>query len=189
LPLGRLEQLPVPRLRVVGVALDPGIAEVMRLVDDDDVRARADTFEVLCNLPAPQQVGVVEDFELAVLAEQVGQALSKGALPDRFASGLRYEERHLQSVMDDQPLDEHQPDIGLAEAHAVTKESAAVAVCALQQRVVALPLVGREDLVHGRVVSLPFRCGQFMALEVLVQRFGVHLEGRVIDDMPLDRPQ
>jgi hypothetical protein len=109
LPSASLVQLPVPRLRVVGVALDPGIAEVMCLVDDDHVRARTDTFEVLRNLPATQQVGVVEDFELAVLAEKVGQALSKCALPDGFASGLGYEERHLQAVMDDQALDEHQP--------------------------------------------------------------------------------
>lgn len=91
--------------------------------------------------------------------------------------------------MDDQALDEHQADIGLAEAHAVTEEGTAVAVCPLQQRVVALPLIGCKDLVNGRMVSLPFRGRQFMALEEFVQRFSVDVKGRVIVDMSLDHLQ
>ena len=129
---------------------------------------------------------MVEDLELAVLAEQVRQALPQGALPHRFAPGLGHKERHLQAVMHDQAFDQHQADIGLAEADTIAKKGTSIAIGPLQQGVVALALIRREDLVDRGVIALPLGGGQFVALEELKQGLRVDIEGCVVLNVALD---
>ncbi len=80
-----LIELPVAGLRVVLVALGAGVPEVVRLVDDDDIGALAHAVDVLRDHAAAHQVGVVEDFELTVFAEQMRQAQAQRAFPHRLA--------------------------------------------------------------------------------------------------------
>ena len=127
---------------------------------------------------------MVEDGQAAEVAGDRCAAGScfRCAFPDRLAGGLGDEQRHALAVVHDQPLDEHQADEGLAQAHAVAQERAAVLAGDLHQGVVALLLVLVEDgyIASRRVRAccLPLVGGQLVAAEELVQGLGVDLEGR-----------
>ena len=93
--------------------------------------------------------------------------------------------------MHDQPLDDHQADERLAQAHAVAQERAAELPGDLHQGVVALLLVVIQDGVHAgaavfRACRFPLVGRQAVAAAELVQRADVDLEGRVLAGVALD---
>ena len=50
---------------------------------------------------------MIEDFQAAESAEQLGEILFKIGFPYRFATGLGYQEKNLLSVVRDQAFDQH----------------------------------------------------------------------------------
>ena len=92
--------------------------------------------------PFAAEVGVAEDGEVAEVGAaadtaDVGQPVAQMRLPDRLLRRLRREEHDALALVEDEPLDEHQADEGLAETDAVAEERAAVLAGDLHQRPVA----------------------------------------------------
>ena len=107
-----------------------GVAEVVGLVDDDGVRRLGDPAEPLREVAAAAEVRVAEHGEVAEVdrpadAADVAQVLTKVRLPDGLLGPLGREEHDPLALVQDESLDQHQPDEGLAEADAVAEEGPA----------------------------------------------------------------
>ena len=162
------------------------------LVDDHRVGELGDAPEALGEVALAAEVGVAEDGEVAEVgaaadAADVRQPLAEVRLPDRLLRCLRREEHDALALVQDEPLDQHQPDEGLAEADAVAEERAAVLAGDLHQRPVGLLLVAVEQREHLRARLVPLARRQLVAAEELLQRLRVDLERRVESRVPLDR--
>ena len=182
----QVEELVVARRldSFVSVAPAPRVAEVMGLVDDHDVGELGDPAEALREVALAAEVGVAEDGEVAEVgaaadAADVRQPLAQVRLPDAFLRRLRSEQHDALALVQDQPLDQHQPDEGLAETDAVAEEGAAVLAGDLHQRPVGLLLVAVEPGEHLRAGLVPLGRGQLVAAEELLQRLRVDVERRV----------
>ena len=75
------EHLPVPRADLAFLALEPRVAEVVGLVDDHHIGHLLDPIEPVREIIAPQQVGVIEDGQVAEVPGQVAEVASEVALP------------------------------------------------------------------------------------------------------------
>ena len=153
-----------------------------------------DTLEIILEFLQPE-IGVVEDNQAAEHARAGASHMSepgaKLAFPDIHAGRLGDEQRHALAVVDHQPLDDHQADEGLAQAHAVAQERAAELLGNIHQGMVALFLVMIQDGVDvGAALlaacRLPLVGGQAVASAKLVEGPDVNLEGAVIAGVPLD---
>ena len=107
-------------------------------------------------------------------------------LPDRLLRRLRREEHDPLALVQDQPLDEHQPDEGLAQTNAVAEERAAVLAGDLHQRPVGLLLIAIELREHCGAGLVPLASGDLVSTEELVERLRVNLERRVLANVALD---
>ena len=133
--------------------------------------------------PLRLEVGVAEDGEVAEVgaaadAADVRQPLAQMRLPDALLGGLGREQDDALALVQDQALDQHQADEGLAEADAVAEERAAVLAGDLHQRPVGLLLVAVELREHLRASLVPLRRRQLVATEELLQRLRVDVERR-----------
>ena len=169
----------------------PGIAEVVGLVDDHDVGELGDPPEPLREVALAAEVGVAEDGEVAEVgaaadAADVRQPLAQVRLPDALLRRLRSEQHDALALVQDEALDQHQPDEGLAETDAVAEECAAVLARDLHQRPVGLLLVAVELREHLRAGLVPLGRGQLVAAEELLQRLRVDVERRVEARVALD---
>src|SRR5207253_2632786 len=119
-----------------------GIAEVVRLVDEDHVRHVARALESGALLVA-LEVRMVENDKVAVNpVRQVFQsARLQRPLPYRLPSDFRHKQSHALSLLFDQVLDQHETNEGLAQAHSVAQQGATVAVRDLEQLAEAVPLI------------------------------------------------
>ena len=79
------------------------------------------------------------------------EPLAQVRLPHRLLRGLRREQHDTLALVQDEPLDQHQPDERLAETDAVAEERAAVLAGDLHQRPVRLLLVAVELGEHLRL--------------------------------------
>ena len=159
-----------------GVALAAGIAEVVRLVDDDDVGEFRNAPEALGEVPLAPEVGVAEHGEVAEIgatadAADVREPPTQVRLPHPVLGRLGGEQHDALPLVKDEPLDQHQADEGLAETDAVTEERAAVLPGDLHERPVRLLLVAVEVTEHERPPLVPLRGGQLVAPEELLQAF------------------
>ena len=152
------------------------IAEVVRLVDDDDVGQLGDPPEALREVALAAEVGVAEDGEVAEVgaaadAADVRQPFAQVRLPDALLGRLRGEQDDALALVQDEALDQHQADEGLAEADAVAEERAAVLARDLHQRPVGFLLVAVELREHLRPGLVPLGRGQLVAAEELLKAF------------------
>ena len=119
------------------------------------------------------------------------KSLAKLPFPNIHPGRLGDEQGHALAVVDHQPLDGHQADEGLAQAHAVAQERAAELLGDIHQGMVALLLVMVQDGVHVgaavlRACRLPLVGRQAVAAAELVEGAEVNLKGAVITGVPLD---
>ena len=126
----QLEQAVVARRfdSLVGVALTARIAEVVRLVDNDDVGEFRNAPETLREVPLASEVGVAEDGQVAEVratadAADMRKPSTQVGLPHALLGSLRREQNNTLALVKDEPLDQHQTDEGLAKTHAVTEET------------------------------------------------------------------
>ena len=168
----------------VSVPPAPRVAEVMRLVDDHDVGELGDPAEALREVALAAEVRVAEDREVAEVgapadAADVRQPLAQVRLPDGLLRRLGREQHDPLALVQDEPLDQHQADEGLAEADAVAEERAAVLAGDLHQRPVGLLLVAVDPGKHLRAGLVPLARRQLVPAEELLQRLRVDVERRV----------
>lgn len=95
-------------LHQLAVAVGRLIAEVVRLVDDDDLRLFGDLLHQVL-VPLQQQVGVVDDLERREALENVRHVLADRRLPDGLARRRRDDQHRLAALVLHEPLDQHQP--------------------------------------------------------------------------------
>src|SRR4051794_3858636 len=100
---------PRPGVRIVRIRLGPTVPEVVRLVDDDDIRETRDVLEPLREGPTPRQIGVIEDSEVREVrggaeAADVAQVVAKLLIPDRLAHRARSEEHDALTLSQRQAL-------------------------------------------------------------------------------------
>ena len=97
-------------------------------VDDDHIGQLLNTLEIILEFAEPE-IGMVEDHQAAEHARAGAPHMAESGLkfsyPDVDSGRLGDEQRHPLAVVDHQPLDDHQADERLAQAHAVAEESAA----------------------------------------------------------------
>ena len=132
------KHLPVTRGPSPPFALDAGVAEVVCLVNDDDIGHLFDTFQIR-GLPVAVQVCVVEDDEVREDAVQVRQIAVERLLPDGLTGRFRHEECDALALFFNQPLDQHHADESFTQADAVA-----------QKRPSLLPS-GPENILSARV--------------------------------------
>ncbi len=182
----KVEQFPVAGRTAAVFARVAGIAEMVCLVDDDDIGQFLDALEVVLECFLEPKIGMVEDDQAAeharAGASDMRQVVAKLPFPNIHPGRLGDEQRHALAVVHHQPLDDHQADERLAQAHAVAQERAAELPGDLHQGVVALLLVMVQNGVHAgaavlRACRLPLVGGQAVAAAELVQRTDVDLEG------------
>ena len=179
----QLEQAVVARRfgSLVGVALPARIAEVVRLVDDDDVGEFRDAAETLREVPLASEVGVAEDGQVAEVratadAADVRKPSTQMGLPHALLGSLRCEQHDTLALVKDEPFDQHQTDEGLAKTHAVTEERPAVLPGDLHERPVRLLLIAIEVREHARARLVPLGRGQLVPPEELLQGLRVDVE-------------
>src|SRR6266550_2830354 len=85
------------------------------------------------------KVSVAKDCQIAEVngpahAADVRQVSAEMWLPDSFLGTLWSEEHHALAIVQDEPLDQHQPDERLTQAYAVAEKSASVLASDVQQR-------------------------------------------------------
>ena len=108
-------------------------------------------------------------------------------LPYPLFGGLRCEQRDTLALVKDEPLDQHQADEGLAQAHPVTEECTAVLPGDLHERPVRLLLIAVEVREHARPCLVPLCRGQLVPPEELLQGLRVDVEWRIQVRMAGDR--
>ena len=91
------------------------------------------------------------------------------------------------ALVQDQALDQHETDEGLAETDPIAQEGAAVLPGDLHERPVRLLLVAIEARKHARVGFIPLGRRQFVATEELLQRLRVDVKRRIVMRMARDR--
>ena len=190
----QLEQAVVPRRLgfLGGVALAAGIAEVVRLVDDDDVGELRNAPESLREVPLASEIGMAEYGQVAEVgatadAADVREPPTQVRLPHPLLGRLGGEQHDALPLVKDEPLDQHQADEGLAETDAVTEERAAVLPGDLHERPVRLLLIAVEVTEHERPSLVPLRGRQLVPPEELLQGLRVDVERRVQVRMARDR--
>ena len=157
---------------------------MVRFVDHHDVCKLGDAPESLREVTRAAKVRVAEDREVAEVrvptdAADVRQPLAQVRFPHALLRRLGREEHHALPFVQHQPLDQHQADEGLAEAHAVAQERAAMLAGNLHERPVGLLLIAVDPGKHLRAGFIPLGRRQLVAAEVLLQRLGVHIERRI----------
>ena len=168
-----------------GVTAAARIAEVVRLVDDNDVGEFRNALETLREVPFSSEVSVAEDGKVAEVratadAADVRKPLTQVGLPYPLLGRLRCEQRDTLALVKDEPLDQHQTDERLAETHAVTEKRAPVLTGDLHERPIRLLLIAIEMREHARPCLVPLGRGQLMPSEELLQRLRVDIEWRIL---------
>ena len=141
----------------------------MRLVDDDDIGVAQRAAEIARPAPFALQVGVVVAEQIDEAAVQVGQQRLDRRLPHVFPRGFRSEEDDVLCLLGDEPLDEYQPDVGLAEADAVAQECAAVFSRDASEVFVGVALILRELAEDDGLLGVPLVGREFVSAEEFVQ--------------------
>ena len=136
--------------------------------------------------PAAEQVGVIEDDQVAEISAQIAEISSDVPLPDIIAGRLGDDQDHPLALVNHQPLNQHQADKGLAESDAVAKKGPAVLGGDLQQGVVPFLLILVEDGVHTGLALFPFPGGHLVTAEEFLQGLGIDLEWGIFPDVALD---
>ena len=175
----------------VGVGPAARIAEVVRLVDDDDVGELRNALETLREVPLASEVGMAEDGQIAEVrtaadAADVRKPPTQVGLPYPLLRGLGCEQHDSPAFVKDEPLDQHQTDEGLAKTYAVTEERAAVLPGDLHERPVRLFLIAIEVREHARPCLVPLGRGQLVSPEELLQGLRVDVEWRISVRMARD---
>src|SRR5260221_11778324 len=103
------------------------MTEVMSFVDDHRVGELGYAGEA-GGVALTSEISVAEHREVAeiVATTDVAEVLPEFRLPHRVLRGLRREQHHTLALMQDEPLDQHQPDEGLTETNTVAEERAPV---------------------------------------------------------------
>ena len=191
LAVEQLEQAVVARRFKSPVRVSPAarIAEVVRLVDDDDVGEFRNAPETLREVHLTSQVGVAEDGQVAEVraTADVRKPLTQVGLPNPLLGRLRCEQRDTLALVKDEPLNQHQTDESLAKTHAVTEERTAVLPGDLHERPVRLLLIAIEVREHARPCLVPLGRGQIVPPEELLQGLRVDVEWRIQVRMARDR--
>jgi len=179
-------------------SLRPRIAEVVGLVNNDDVGQLLDPCQPGRIVAAAIEVGMIVDGQVAVVATaeaaDVRKTGTEFAFPDVLARSFGHEQEDALAVVHDKPLDEHQADVSLAEADGIAEEGTTEAAADVEQVAVARSLVAVENRPHARAAVVrpglfPLLTGHGVAAEQFVQGLGVALEGRGLADVALDRLQ
>src|SRR5207245_1941537 len=118
------------------------------------------------------EIGVAEDSEVTEVrssadATDVRQPLAQVRFPDALFGCLRCKKHDALALMQDEPLDQHQADKGLAEADPVAKKRATMLARDLHEGPVGLLLVAVESRKHSRACLIPLRGRQLVAAEEL----------------------
>ena len=92
-------------------------------------------------------------------AADVRQPLAQVRFPHALLRRLGSEEHHALPFVQHQPLDQHQADEGLTEAHAVAQERAAMLAGNLHERPVGLLLIAVDPGKHFRAGFIPLGTG------------------------------
>jgi hypothetical protein len=170
------------------------IAEMVSLVDDDHVGQFLNTVEIIAEF-IEAKIGMVENHQSVedarAGASDVRQSRPQFPYPNVHTGRLGNEQCHTLAVVDYQPLDDHQADEGLPQAHAIAQKRAAELLGDVHERMVALFLVMIQNRVDVGAAALgncrlPLVGGQAMTLAELVECPDVDLEGAVIAGVPLD---
>ena len=190
----QLEQVVVARRfdSPVGVTPAARIAEVVRLVDQDDVGEFRNAVETLREVPLASEVGVAEDGQVAEVratadTANVRKPPTQVGLPHALLGRFRCEQHDTLALVKDEPLDQHQTDEGLAKTHAVTEERTAVLPGDLHERPVRLLLIAIDVREHARPCLVPLGRGQLVPPEELLQGLRVDVEWRIQVRMARDR--
>ena len=190
--LGSFEQIvepPVVCERLGWPTPETGIAEMVGLINQDNVGHFLHAIQAVLVVAPAEEIGMVEDDQVAEVAPEVPKIAPDVPFPDIVAPGFRDQQDHTLPVVHDKPLDQHQADERLAKPDAVAQEGTAVLRRDLQQGVVPLLLVAVQDGVHLRLRLFPFGNGHFVTAEELLERPRIDLERRVLADVPLKDPQ
>ena len=121
--------------------------------------------------------GEVGEVGSAAESADVRQPPAQVGFPHALLGGFGSEDHHPLVFVKHQPLHQHQPDEGFAQAHAVAEEGSSVLAGDLHQRPVGLSLVLIEVREHPRVGLVPFAGGELPAPEELVEGLGINVEG------------
>ena len=140
--------------------------------------------EPLREVPASSQIGVAEDREIAEIdpppmPPMWGSHLRRCGVPHAVLGRLRGEQDHPLALVQDEALDQHESDEGLAESNAVAEEGSAVLAGDLRSAPSRPPSgSGRATGNIRESVSSHSRGAQFVAAEELLQCLGVDVERR-----------
>lgn len=151
---GTLE-LAVTGRRACSGAGHAGVAEVVGLVDQDDVGVLHRAFDVVRRFSPTLQVGVAVADERLEIAGEIGQEVRQQRLPHVFLGGFRREEDAPPAVMGNPALDEHEADVRLPEPHPVAEKGRAVPGGDLDQILVGVALIAGERGEDGRRFPVP----------------------------------
>src|SRR5438309_1277052 len=104
---------------------------MVRLVDDDHIRQFRDAPEALRKVALALEIRMAEYGEVAEVctpahASDVRKPITQVRFPNTFFCGLGCEQHDSLTLVQNQALDQHEANKGLAQADAVTKERAAV---------------------------------------------------------------
>ena len=135
------------RLRIVWVTPFPGVPKVVRFVDHDGIRQAGDPLEPLGVLQrGPREVrvaehGQVREVSRSTNAADVSEVSFELRHPNRVLDRLRGEQDDALVLVEDEPLEQHEADEGLAETNAVAQKRPAVLARNAHHRPVGLLLV------------------------------------------------
>jgi hypothetical protein len=100
-------------------------AQLMSFINDHGLCHLLDAIEPTLKLAASQQVGVVEDNQVAEIAPKVAKIASEIALPNVIAGSFGNEQGDTFSVVDEKSFDEHHAHIGLSKPDTIAKKGSA----------------------------------------------------------------
>src|SRR5438067_2211723 len=122
LAVGDVKELPVVRTALARLALNARIPEMVGLVDYKNVCHLFDSLYAVGKVPAAQEIGVVQDHQIAELTEQVWQPFAKNSFPNCFAPRLWYKKGDAFSLPLDEIFNQHESDKGFPQTNAITQE-------------------------------------------------------------------
>jgi hypothetical protein len=121
-----LLELAVARRPFDPFAFDARIAEMVGLVDDHRIGLRQRQGHLARPPALALQIGVVVDDQVDEAAEHLRQIVLQIPLPHVFAHRFGGEQNDLFSLLEDQPLNQHEADEGFAQADAIAEKRAPV---------------------------------------------------------------
>lgn len=113
------------------------------------------------------QISVVVQYEAHKSAVEVRQVMPDRRFPDILPGRLRREEHYPLALAHHHPLQQHEPDKGFAQTHAVTEKGAVVLLGDMDQILIGILLILVEHAEDAGRLLVPHVRGESLALEQL----------------------